>query len=117
MEITRGQAFTELWGAISELMPYPCECSWNDPATIHVAPRQLDGRAAGAAIRTPIAIRFGQRGLAMYQGANDLMRQHVRDDVVYVVTLMVRAYNLGLHSARDKATPFVIDCELLLHPD
>jgi len=53
----------------------------------------------------------------MYQCASDVARQRTRDDVVYVVTMMLRAYNLGLHSSRAKDGPFVIDCELVLFPE
>jgi len=31
--------------------------------------------------------------------------------------MMLRAWNLGLHSSRAKEAPFVIDCELVLYPE
>jgi len=116
MEISRAEAVTELWNAICELMPFPCEFSWSELAAIDVSPKSSKGRPAGAAARTPIVIHFGQRGMTHYQAANDVMRQRVRDDVVYVVTTMLRGYNLGLHATKHRSQPFVIDCELLLQP-
>jgi hypothetical protein len=53
----------------------------------------------------------------MYQRSSDATRQRAREDVVYVVMMMLRAWNLGLHSSRAKGAPFVIDCELVLHPE
>jgi hypothetical protein len=53
----------------------------------------------------------------MYQESSDVARRRARDDVVYVVTMMLRAWNLGLHSSRAKGAPFVIDCALVLHPE
>ena len=116
-ELTSGQALAELWGAIVELMPFPCEPDWNDASVINVRPTLSNRRSNGEFKRKSIVIRFGHRGLEMYQGSNDVMRQRARDDVAYVVTMMLRAYNLGLHSRRTKDAPFVIDCELVLHPE
>ena len=116
-ELTSEQALAELWEAIADLMPFPCEHEWNEEAAVSVRPRFSNGGSLGEFKRQSIVIRFGHRGLEMYQGANDVMRQRARDDVAYVVTMMLRAYNLGLHSRRTKDAPFVIDCELVLHPE
>jgi len=116
-ELTSSQALAELWGAIVELMPFPCEPEWNHESTINVRPSSSTCCCDGESNRRSIAIRFGSRGLGMYKKSSDATRQRARDDVVYVVTMMLRAWNLGLHSSRAKGTPFVIDCELVLHPE
>ena len=115
-EMTSGQALAELWVAIGDLMPFPCNPDLNDAFAINIRPMPACGLSRGESRRQPILIRFGQRGLAMYQCSSDAMRHRVRDDVVYVVTMMLRAYNLRLHASRQSDGPFVIDCELVLHP-
>jgi hypothetical protein len=114
--ITSREALAELWLAIGELMPYPCDPDLSDVSAINICPMPSNCRAGGESKRQSILIRFGPRGLGMYQCSSDVMRQRVRDDVVYVVTMMLRAYNLRLHSSRTKGGPFVIDCELVLRP-
>lgn len=116
-EVSCGQALTELWDAIVELIPFPCDPDWKDAFAVNVCPRPSNRRPGGEFKRQPIVIRFGKRGLGMYQCASDATRQRTRDDVVYVVTMMLRAYNLGLHSSRARDVPFVIDCELVLFPE
>jgi hypothetical protein len=100
-----------------ELMPFPCDPDWNDAFAINIHPRLTNRRPASEFKQQSIVIRFGKRGLGMYQCASGATRQRTRDDVVYVVTMMLRAYNLGLHSSRAKDVPFVIDCELVLFPE
>ncbi len=116
-EITSGQALAELWVAIGDLMPFPCDPDLNDAFAINICPMPTCGHTRGGSIRQPILIRFGPKGLAMYQCSSEVTRHRVRDDVVYVVTMMLRAYNLRLHSSRTSDGPFVIDCELVLHPE
>jgi hypothetical protein len=116
-EVSCGQALTELWDAIAGLMPFPCDPELNDAFAINVRPRPSNCRPGSEFIRQSIVIRFGKRGLSMYQCASDGTRQRTRDDVAYVVTMMLRAYNLGLHSSRARDAPFVIDCELVLFPE
>lgn len=116
-ELTSEQALAELWGAIAELMPFLCEPEWNDESAINVHPSLSNRPSNGEFKRQSIVIRFGHRGLGMYQESSDAARQRARDDVVYVVTMMLRAWNLGLHSSRAKGVPFVIDCELVLYPE
>jgi len=116
-EVSCGQALTELWDAIMELMPFPCDPDWNEAFAINVHPRLSNRRPGDEPTRQSIEVRFGRRGLGMYQCASDVARQRTRDDVVYVVTMMLRAYNLGLHSSRAKDGSFVIDCELVLFPE
>jgi hypothetical protein len=100
-----------------ELMPFPCDPDWNDAFAINVRPRLSNHRPGSEFNRHSIVIRFGKRGLGMYRCASDVTRQRTRDDVVYVVTMMLRAYNLGLHESRVRDLPFVIDCELVLFPE
>ena len=116
-ELTSEQALAELWGVIVELMPFPCEHDWNDESAINIHPSLSNCGSNGKFKRQSIVIRFGQRGLGMYQQSSEATRQTAREDVVYVVTMMLRAWNLGLHSSRSKDVPFVIDCELVLHPE
>ena len=115
-EITSGQAIAELWVAIGDLMPFPCTPDLMDAFAINICPMPTRDHSGGESIRQSILIRFGQKGLAMYQCSSEAMRRRVRDDVVYVVTMMLRAYNLRLHASRTSDGPFVIDCELVLHP-
>jgi len=116
-ELTSEQALAELWEAIADLMPFPCEHEWNEEAAVSVRPRFSNGGSLGEFKRQSIVVRFGRRGLEMYKEASDTTRQRLRDDVVYVVSMMLRAWNLGLHSSRAKEAPFVIDCELVLYPE
>ena len=118
-EISRATALAELSGALAELMPFPCDADWDSAGALRATPRERRPRSGAILIRAahqPIVIRFGQHGIDLYQCGNELMRLRMRDDVVYVVSMMLRAYNLGLHSARLREIPFIIDCELLLHP-
>ena len=116
-EITSELALGELWGAIVDLMPFPCEPEWNDESAINVRPSMSNRHCNGEFERQAILIHFGHRGLGMYQYSSDVTRQRTREDVVYVVTMMLRAYNLGLYSSRAKDGPFVIDCERVLFPE
>ena len=104
-------------GAIVELIPFPCKPEWNDESAINVRPTLSNRRSNGAIERRSIVIRFGHRGLGMYERSGDAIRQRARDDVVYVGTIMLRAWNLGHHCSRAKDAPFAIDCELVLHPE
>jgi len=115
-EITSGQALAELWVAIGDLMPFPCNPDLNDAFAINMCPMPTCDHSRGEYARQPIRIRFGQKGLAMYQCSSEALRHRIREDVVYVVTMMLRAYNLRLHASRMSDGPFVIDCELVLHP-
>ena len=113
-EVSCCQALTELWDAIVELIPFPCDPDWKDAFAVNVCPRPSNRRPGGEFKRQPIVIRFGKRGLGMYQCASDATRQRTprrcrlcgNDDAACLP-------NLGLHSSRARDVPFVIDCELV----
>ena len=82
-------ALGELWGAIVDLMPFPCEPEWNDESAINVRPSMSNRHCNGEFERQAILIHFGHRGLGMYQYSSDVTRQRTREDVVYVVTMIL----------------------------